>query len=145
MVLPRLLSHLGCQLHSPLKVIFNNKRHVGGNPLFKSSYHSYSIKKAGLKNFAIFTGKHLCWSLFLIKLLRTSILKNICEQLLQAFQKLSSPPLRKSVRFGVILVRIFLHSSHIIPVFSPNGRKIRTKITPNTDTFHAMHWKCNLR
>ena len=57
-------------------------------------------KKTVLKNFAIFT-KHLCWSLFLIKLqaskkrlqhrgfpvnnvifLRTPILKNICERLL---------------------------------------------------------------
>ena len=57
-----------------------------------------------LKNFVIFTGKHLCWSLFLIKLqackfiekrlqhwcfplrvrkfLRTPILKNISERLL---------------------------------------------------------------
>ena len=26
------------------------------------------MKKCFLKNFAIFTGKHLCWSLFLIKL-----------------------------------------------------------------------------
>ena len=58
----------------------------------------------GVKNFIIFTGKHLCWSLFLIKLqackfiekrlqhwcfplhvrkfLRTPILKNISERLL---------------------------------------------------------------
>ena len=40
------------------------------------------------KNFAIFTGKHLCWSLFLIKLqdivefLITPTLKNICKGLL---------------------------------------------------------------
>ena len=45
------------------------------------------LQRAGLKNFAIFTGKHLCWSLFLIKLnipkfLRTPILKNIREWLL---------------------------------------------------------------
>ena len=33
-----------------------------------SSHQSCSIKKAVLNNFAIFTGKHLCWSLFLIKL-----------------------------------------------------------------------------
>ena len=33
-----------------------------------SSYRRFSIKKAVLKNFAIFTGIHLCWSLFLIKL-----------------------------------------------------------------------------
>ena len=67
------------------------------------------MKKAALKNFAIFTGKHLCWSLFfkvadlqarnVIKKrlqhrcfpvniandLRTPILKNICEVLLQVF------------------------------------------------------------
>ena len=57
------------------------------------------MKKTVLKNFAIFTGKHLYWSLFLIKfqafspatlskkrllgkILRTFILKNICEWLL---------------------------------------------------------------
>ena len=49
-------------------------------------------KKAALRNFAIFTGKHLCWSLFLIKLqafkcfsmniAKTSILRNICEWML---------------------------------------------------------------
>ena len=43
-------------------------------------------KKSVLKSFAIFPGKQLCWSLFLIqniaKFLRPPILKNICEQLL---------------------------------------------------------------
>ena len=52
-------------------------------------------KKAVLINFANFTGKHQCWSLFLIKrlqhrcfsvkfakLLRTHFLKNICEWVL---------------------------------------------------------------
>ena len=34
---------------------------------FRSSHQRCSIKKAVLKNFAIFTGKHLCRSLFLIK------------------------------------------------------------------------------
>ena len=34
----------------------------------RSSHQRCSIKKAVLKNFAIFTGIHLCWSLFLIKL-----------------------------------------------------------------------------
>ena len=61
-----------------------------------------SIKKAALKHFAIFTGKHLCWSIFLIKFiitklqhryfpvniarfLRASILYNICERLFERF------------------------------------------------------------
>ena len=30
----------------------------------KNSHRRCSIKKAVLKNFTIFTGKHLCWSLF---------------------------------------------------------------------------------
>ena len=35
---------------------------------FKSIHWSCSIKKMVLKIFGIFIGKHLCWSLFLIKL-----------------------------------------------------------------------------
>ena len=69
-------------------------------------YWRCSVKKGVLKKFVNFTEKHLCWSLFLIKLqvwacifikkrlqhwcfpvnfakfLRTCILKNICERLL---------------------------------------------------------------
>ena len=63
----------------------------------KSSHRRYSISKVVLKNFAIFTGKHLCLSFFfnfikkrpqqrwcftVAKFLRTPILKNICVRLL---------------------------------------------------------------
>ena len=34
----------------------------------RSTHQSCSVKKDALKNFAKFTAKHLCWSLFLIKL-----------------------------------------------------------------------------
>ena len=75
---------------------------------FKKQPPEAFYKKTALKHFAIFTGKYLCWSLFLIKLqalkpptllkrdcnigvavniakfLRTPILKNICERLPQA-------------------------------------------------------------
>ena len=34
----------------------------------RSSHRRCSLKKGLLKNFTIFIGKHLCWSLFLIKL-----------------------------------------------------------------------------
>ena len=73
----------------------------------RSSHQRCSIEKSVLKNFSIFTAKHLCWSFFLIELqawrpaillketptqvfpsefceffiLRTPILKKICEQL----------------------------------------------------------------
>ena len=73
----------------------------------RSSHQRCSIEKAVLKNFAIFTGKHLCQSLLLIdfktcnflkkglrhrcfpvniaKFLRTFILMKICEQLILPF------------------------------------------------------------
>ena len=35
---------------------------------YRSSHQRCSVKKGVLKNFANFTGKHPCWSLFLIKL-----------------------------------------------------------------------------
>ena len=55
---------------------------------YRSSYRRCSIKKLFLENFAVFTEKHLSWSLLLKKLqavtkfLRTPYLKNICEWLL---------------------------------------------------------------
>ena len=42
--------------------------------LCRNCHGRCSMKKAVLNNFAIFTGKHLCWSLFLIKLHQTSVL-----------------------------------------------------------------------
>ena len=35
---------------------------------FRSSCSQMFFKIGALKNFAVFTGKHLCWSLFLMKL-----------------------------------------------------------------------------
>ena len=73
---------------------------------FRSSHQRCSVKKDVLKNFVIFTGKHLYWNLFLefqacnfikkrlqhrcfpvkiAKFWRTYILKNICEWLLLTF------------------------------------------------------------
>ena len=40
--------------------------------------------------------------------------------------------------FGVFLVRIFPHSDWIPPRIQSESRKIRTKKTPNTDTFHTV-------
>ena len=75
---------------------------------FRSSHRACSVKKAALKYFVIFTGKYLWWSVLLIKawnvikkrlqhrcfpvniakLLRTPILKNICERLLLLPEKI---------------------------------------------------------
>ena len=45
---------------------FTTQRNVLG--LFRSSHRRCSVKKGVLKTFANFTGKHLCWNLFLITL-----------------------------------------------------------------------------
>ena len=46
----------------------------------RSSYRRCSVKKSVLKNFANFTGKHLCIPVKFAKFLGTPILKNICER-----------------------------------------------------------------
>ena len=54
-----------------LKILQNNRKHWNKEKLwykFKNRHQSCSIKKLYLKNFAIFTGRYLCCSLFLIKL-----------------------------------------------------------------------------
>ena len=72
-------------------------------PTLRSSQRRCSIKYAVLKNFAIFAGKDLCWSLRpaallkkrlqhryfsenITKILRTAILKNICERMFLYFR-----------------------------------------------------------
>ena len=48
----------------------------------RSSHRRCSVKEGVLKNFASFTRKQLCFPAKFAKFLGTSILKNICEQLL---------------------------------------------------------------
>ena len=51
-----------------LVLIKNRCRSSRSQMFFKSSHLRCFIKKAALKNFPTFTGKHFCWGLFLIKL-----------------------------------------------------------------------------
>ena len=87
------------------------------------------IKEVILKSFAIFTRKHLCWSLFLIKglrrrcfpvniakFLRTPILKNICErQLLKINSQnvLNVLQVRNKVIITLVLVGIYLFKVNV--------------------------------
>ena len=45
-------------------MVFSWKRRVLRYQVNRSSHRRYSVKKGVLKNFANFTGKHLCWSFF---------------------------------------------------------------------------------
>ena len=49
-------------------VFFLVKLQAGNLRLSESSHRRCSVKKGVLKNFANFTGKHLCWRLFFMKL-----------------------------------------------------------------------------
>ena len=96
-----------------------------------SGHRMCSVKECVLKNFTNFTGRHLCWSLFLIKLqkvcnfikkglqyrclpvkfakfLRTPILKNICEQLLL---KRTVWGVKTGMSFAISLWLIFQHTA----------------------------------
>ena len=46
------------RVRSPLEILRNS------STIFRSSHQICSIKKAFLKHFMLFTGKHLCWGLF---------------------------------------------------------------------------------
>ena len=57
---------LNCPILSFTKVCFNNHGNVG-SPSPRTSRSQMFFKIGVLRNFAIFTGKHMCWSLFLIQ------------------------------------------------------------------------------
>ena len=94
-----------------LQTTLYKKKLIVRSCAFRSSHRGNSVKKCVLKNFGNFTGKHLCRSLFLIKLqacnfvkkrlqhkcfpvkftkfLITFVLKKICERLLLYIQSQS--------------------------------------------------------
>ena len=94
-------------LNNKISVFHSKKKKCFKSGLSEAATRGALLKKSVLKNFTNYTGKHLCWSLFLIKLqtcnfikkrlqhryfpvkfakfLTTSILKNICEWLLLNF------------------------------------------------------------
>ena len=65
------LGNVNCEFAGGLMsfVLFNRCRLTFNNTVDRSSRWQMYFKIGVLKNFAIFTGKHLCWSIFLIKLL----------------------------------------------------------------------------
>ena len=58
-LIPNILKWQDCKIFTKL---------VPSQTLLRSSHRKCSVKKGVFKNLRKFTGKHLCWSLFLIKL-----------------------------------------------------------------------------
>ena len=63
---PRIHNIYICTHRYPGKVVLDDNIYL--KSIIRSSRSQMFIKIGALKNFANFTGKHLCWSLFLIKL-----------------------------------------------------------------------------
>ena len=55
------------------------------------------LKIGVLKNFAIFTGKHLCWSRFLIKLQRASVFSYAILEISKNSHIYRTPPMAVSI------------------------------------------------
>ena len=73
-ILTMIHHHFSMIIEKLLGILFN---------VLEVAIRSVLSKKANFKNFAIFTGKHLCWSLSLIKL--QAFRKSICERLLLTY------------------------------------------------------------
>ena len=58
-----------------------------GDARFKSNHRMCSIKITVLKIFTIFTGKRLCWSLFLVKLQAFRCFPNVSLWILRGFKE----------------------------------------------------------
>ena len=65
------------------------------------------FKTGALKNFANFTGKHLCWSLFVIKL-------EACKRRLNGFFETMNLTVIRVRLPGQVLLQIILNKFHII-------------------------------
>ena len=82
----------------------------------KSSQQRCSMKKAVLKNFAIFTGKHLCWSLFLIKLLAFRVFSNDVAKILKTpfLNKMCERFHLENNGFTIVLINLELRSHPVL-------------------------------
>ena len=83
--------------------------------LSESSHWRRSIIKAILKEFAILTGKHLCWSFFFIKLQVCSFISFFFElyEIYKNTYFVKHPRMAVlSILWGILYLKIILSSSH---------------------------------
>ena len=72
-----------------------------------------SVTGGVLKNFVIFTGKHLCWGLFLIKLQACKFIKKRLQHwcFLLHGKKFSRTPILKNIREQLLLIIMLVLSN----------------------------------
>ena len=145
-------------------MVMKNRKIMKCLAISRSSHQIYSVEKAVLKNFANVTGKHLRWSLFLMKsyafrpatllkrdykidlflvkfpkYLRTPISKNICERLLCISYDLHKyvNHVKKNCQRTCAKFMNYLQRFHIIAFW-----KIHQKIISVIPEGQELLWNC---
>ena len=93
-------------------------KHKNIYPKFRSSHRRCSVKKGVLRNFAKFTGKHLCQSFFFNKVLATLLKKRLWHRCFPVnFAKfLRAPFLQNTSRRLLLQILLWgLHQSFLLP------------------------------
>ena len=112
------LSILLCKYFSSLEILRNY------STIFRSSHRSCSIKKAILKYFVIFTGKHLCRDLFLNKVAGHQACDFIKKRLQQRYFLAN---IGKFIRRPIL--KNISERLHCWKVFYENDFQIRSELT----------------
>ena len=105
---------------------------------FRSTHQRCSVKKGNLKNFANFKGKHLCWSLFLIKLQVLKLLVTVSTSSEQLFLLIKQFDTIITFSEQLFLKSILLWSSYFFRIvtssqqlFFQNSYFFRAKLVPS--------------
>ena len=88
----------------------------------RSSHRSCSMKVVFLKNFAIFKGNHLCWSLYLIKLQVFRPAALLIQVFSYEYCEILKTPVLKISCVRLLLTR---HTSNICFLFYPDQTFLR--------------------
>ena len=106
-------------------IIFHDQKALSLN--FKSRRLQMFFKISVLKNFAIFTGKHLCWSYFLIELQRPAILLkrdsntvSFCEYC-EIFKDAYFEEHMQTVASALLIIKLVISIAHM-PTFSSKSK-----------------------
>ena len=134
------LSILLCKYFSSLEILRNY------STIFRSSHRSCSIKKAILKYFVIFTGKHLCRGLFLKRLQairRVTLLKRGSNRdiFLRISWNLSEYLFWRTLANGCIVGKCFMRTIFRSDLNLPKGT-IDDLLRERLLKLVKIEWKC---
>ena len=112
-------------LHLTISIVYYLHLIVQSSVYCRSSHRRCSVKKGFLKNFAKFTRKHLCWSLFLNKVAglspATLLKKRLQQRCSMNFTKFLKPPFLHQVTDCFHYLQVWLNLTNFFKMW--NSRK----------------------